>query len=47
MSPFRSKSQARKFARMAATGEISMKTFKHWANETPNFKKLPERKKKK
>lgn len=45
--PFKSKAQGRKFAQMAARGEISMKTFREWANTTKNFNKLPERKKKK
>ena len=45
--PFRSKAQAKKFAQMAAKEEISMATFKEWANATKNYNKLPERKKKK
>lgn len=47
MSPFKSKSQARKFAVMAGKGEIPMKTFRAWANETKNFERLPEKKRKK
>ncbi len=45
--PFVSKAQAKKFAEMAAKGEISMKTFKEWAEATKNYGRLPEHKKKK
>ena len=45
--PFSSKAQARKFAVMAGQGKISMKTFREWSNETKNYDKLPEHKKKK
>ncbi len=47
MSPFRSKSQVRKFGAMVKRGDISQATFNKWRKHTPNIKKLPERKKKK
>lgn len=47
MSPFKSKSQLRKFGAMVGRGEISKTTYKKWKKHTPNLKKLPERVKKK
>lgn len=47
MSPFKSKAQLKKFAEMEKRGEIPKGTFKQWLKETPNPKKLPERKKNK
>ncbi|HIE12961.1 MAG TPA: hypothetical protein EYP63_06005 [Desulfotomaculum sp.] len=41
--PFKSKAQLRKFAAMAARGEIGRRKFREWLNETPNIGKLPER----
>lgn len=46
MSPFKSRSQLRKFGAMSKRGEISKATFEKWKRHTPNIKKLPERKKK-
>ena len=43
MSPFRSKSQLRKFGAMVKRGEMSQKKFDQWLRETPNIKSLPER----
>jgi len=45
--PFKSKAQARKLAILTAQGKFPKKSFEEWAHATKNFKKLPERKKKK
>jgi hypothetical protein len=48
MSPFRSKSQVRKFGAMLKRGEITQATFDKWVKHTPkSLKKLPERVRKK
>jgi hypothetical protein len=44
--PFKSKTQIRKFGALVKNGEMSQKEFDKWLKETPNAKKLPERKKK-
>lgn len=44
--PYKSKSQMRKFFAMEDRHELPKGTAEHWAHETPNIKKLPERKKK-
>jgi len=47
MSPFRSKSQVRKFGAMLNRGEISKATFDKWVKHTKgSLKKLPEKVKK-
>lgn len=43
MSPFKSRSQLRKFGAMVKRGEISQAKFDEWAHATKNIKKLPER----
>ena len=43
--PFKSKRQQRKFFAMEHSGEIPKGTAMRWAEETPNIKKLPEKKK--
>jgi len=45
--PFKSKAQARKLAVLTAKGQFSKEKFREWAESTKNFKRLPERKKKK
>lgn len=47
VSPFRSKSQVRKFGAMVKRGEISQRKFDEWLKATPSVKKLPEKVKKK
>lgn len=42
--PFKSKAQMEKFFAMEKRGEIPKGTAKRWAEETPNIKKLPEKK---
>ncbi len=42
--PFKSKAQMKKFFAMEKRGEIPKGTAKRWAEETPNIKKLPEKK---
>ena len=43
MSPFRSKSQMRKFYAMQRRGEISKAKVKEWQEATPSVTALPER----
>jgi hypothetical protein len=43
--PFKSKSQQRLFFAKEAKGELPKGTAERWAHETPNMKKLPEKKK--
>lgn len=45
--PFKSKAQARKLAMLAGQGKFPMKSLYEWASATKNFKRLPERLKKK
>lgn len=45
--PYASKSQMRLFFAKEKRGELPEGTAKQWARETPNIKKLPDRKKKK
>ena len=42
--PFKSKAQMKKFFAMEKRGEIPKGTAERWAEETPNIKKLPEKK---
>ncbi len=42
MSPFKSLSQARRFASLAVQGKITDETFNRWTKET-DFRKLPEK----
>lgn len=44
--PFKSKAQLRFFAAAEDRGDLPKGTFKRWADETPNIKKLPSRKRK-
>lgn len=45
--PFKSKSQMRKFFQLEKEGKLPTGTAKAWADETPNIKKLPNKKKEK
>lgn len=45
--PFKSKAQVKKFAVLEKQGKLPKGTIKAWAKETPNMKKLPNKKKSK
>lgn len=45
--PFKSQAQARKLAVLTAQGKFPKAKFEEFANATKNFKKLPDRLKKK
>lgn len=42
--PFQSKAQMAKMAELEKQGKVKKGTVKQWASETPDIKKLPERK---
>lgn len=44
--PFKSKAQMAKFAMLEKQGKLPKGTLEEWLAETPNPKKLPEKKRK-